>query len=126
VAAVIGVESGGRRSHPQPGDPVLVLEGPLAPWPGAAGGPAVLGKNPSQKLGLDPVSRHQWQTHDHPPEKSSNLAAAAGKTTALSAPLSTAGPAIAPRPATPTAFADLLQGQLAEAVAAGSAWRPWR
>ncbi|APD47424.1 UDP-N-acetylmuramoyl-L-alanyl-D-glutamate--2,6-diaminopimelate ligase [Synechococcus sp. CS-602] len=116
VAAVIGVEAAAAQP-PQPGDPVLVLEGPLAPWPGRLA--AAFWQNPSQKLALIGVTGTNGKTTTtHLIE---HLAAAAGQTTALFGTLVNRWPGHRATASHTTAFADLLQGQLAEAVAAGSA-----
>jgi len=116
VAAVIGVEA----AAAQPPSRAIQCWCWKGHWPpGPDGWRPRSGQNPSQKLALIGVTGTNGKTTTtHLIE---HLAAAAGQTTALFGTLVNRWPGHRATASHTTAFADLLQGQLAEAVAAGSA-----
>ena len=101
---------------PAPTDPVLVLSEPLAHWAGQLA--AAFWGQPSQRLALIGVTGTNGKTTTaHLIE---HLAAAAGRPPALFGTLVNRWPGHSVTAQHTTAFADLLQAQLAQAVEAGA------
>jgi UDP-N-acetylmuramoyl-L-alanyl-D-glutamate--2,6-diaminopimelate ligase len=116
VAAVIGPAAAAARP-PAPGDPVLVVEPPLALWAGQLA--AEFWGQPSSRLALIGVTGTNGKTTTT--YLIEHLAAAAGRPAALFGTLHNRWPGYSATATHTTAFADLLQADLAQAVAAGSA-----
>lgn len=116
VAAVIGPAAAAARP-PAPGDPVLVVEPPLALWAGRLA--AEFWGQPSSRLALIGVTGTNGKTTTT--YLIEHLAAAAGRPAALFGTLHNRWPGYSATATHTTAFADLLQADLAQAVAAGSA-----
>ncbi len=101
---------------PAPTDPVLVLSEPVARWAGLLA--AAFWGQPSQRLALIGVTGTNGKTTTtHLIE---HLAAAAGRPSALFGTLVNRWPGHSVTAQHTTAFADLLQAQLAQAAAAGA------
>jgi UDP-N-acetylmuramoyl-L-alanyl-D-glutamate--2,6-diaminopimelate ligase len=115
VAAVIGPAAAAHRP-PAPGDPVLVVEPPLALWAGKLA--AEFWGQPSGRLALIGVTGTNGKTTTT--YLIEHLAAAAGRPAALFGTLQNRWPGHSATATHTTAFADLLQADLAQAVAAGS------
>jgi len=115
VAAVIGPAAAAARP-PAPGDPVLVVEPPLALWAGRLA--AEFWGQPSRRLALIGVTGTNGKTTTT--YLIEHLAAAAGHPAALFGTLQNRWPGYSATATHTTAFADLLQADLAQAVAAGS------
>ena len=115
VAAVIGPSSSAARP-PAPGDPVLVVEPPLALWAGRLA--AEFWGQPSRRLALIGVTGTNGKTTTT--YLIEHLAAAASRPAALFGTLQNRWPGYSATATHTTAFADLLQADLAQAVAAGS------
>ena len=115
VAAVIGPAAAAARP-PAPGDPVLVVEPPLALWAGRLA--AEFWGHPSRRLALIGVTGTNGKTTTT--YLIEHLAAAAGHPSALFGTLQNRWPGYSATATHTTAFADLLQADLAQAVAAGS------
>lgn len=116
VAAVIGPGAAAARP-PAPGDPVLVVETPLAPWAGRLA--AEFWGQPSRRLALIGVTGTNGKTTTT--YLIEHLAATAGRPAALFGTLQNRWPGFSATAVHTTAFSDLLQADLAQAVAAGSA-----
>ncbi|MCT0198754.1 UDP-N-acetylmuramoyl-L-alanyl-D-glutamate--2,6-diaminopimelate ligase [Synechococcus sp. CS-1325] len=115
VAAVITPEAAVARP-PAGGDPVLVVGEPLADWAGQLA--ATFWREPSQRLGLIGVTGTNGKTTTtHLIE---HLATCCGRPTALFGTLVNRWPGHHAPATHTTAFADVLQGQLAAAAEAGS------
>jgi UDP-N-acetylmuramoyl-L-alanyl-D-glutamate--2,6-diaminopimelate ligase len=115
VAAVITSKAAAARP-PGAGDPVLVVEAPLAPLAGQLA--AAFWQQPSQRLGLIGVTGTNGKTTTtHLIE---HLAARCGRPTALFGTLVNRWPGHHAPATHTTAFADLLQAQLAAAADAGT------
>jgi UDP-N-acetylmuramoyl-L-alanyl-D-glutamate--2,6-diaminopimelate ligase len=116
VAAVIGPAAAAARP-PAPGDPVVVVEEPVALRIGELA--AAFWQEPSRRMALIGVTGTNGKTTTtHLIE---HLAAAAGRPTALFGTLENRWPGYSVTAQHTTAFADMLQGELAEAAAAGAA-----
>jgi len=114
VAAVVGPAAVQARP-PAPGDPVLVVEEPVARWAGLLA--AEFWQQPSRRLALIGVTGTNGKTTTtHLIE---HLAAAAGWPAALFGTLVNRWPGRTITASHTTPFADQLQTELAEAVAAG-------
>jgi UDP-N-acetylmuramoyl-L-alanyl-D-glutamate--2,6-diaminopimelate ligase len=101
---------------PSPADPVLVVSEPVARWAGLLA--AAFWGEPSQRLALIGVTGTNGKTTTtHLIE---HLAAHAGQAPALFGTLVNRWPGQSATAQHTTAFADLLQGQLAQAAAAGA------
>ena len=101
---------------PGPTDPVLVLPGPLSRWAGELA--AAFWQQPSQRLALIGVTGTNGKTTTtHLIE---HLAAASGHQSALFGTLINRWPGHSVTAQHTTAFADVLQAQLAQAVEAGA------
>lgn len=116
VAAVIGPAAAAARP-PAPGDPVLVVEPPLARWAGLLA--AEFWGQPSGRLALIGVTGTNGKTTTT--YLIEHLAAAAGRPAALFGTLQNRWPGHSATATHTTAFADLLQADLAQAASAGSA-----
>ncbi|MEB3308049.1 MAG: UDP-N-acetylmuramyl-tripeptide synthetase, partial [Cyanobacteriota bacterium] len=115
VTALIGEEAAAARP-PAPGDPVIVVPAPLARWAGLLA--AEFWQQPSQRLTLIGVTGTNGKTTTtHLIE---HLATGAGHLSALFGTLVNRWPGQSVTAQHTTAFADLLQAQLAEAAAAGA------
>jgi len=115
VAAVIGPAAAAARP-PGPGDPVVVVEEPVALRAGELA--AAFWQEPSRRMALIGVTGTNGKTTTtHLIE---HLAAAAGRPTALFGTLVNRWPGSSVTAEHTTAFADTLQGELAEAVEAGA------
>ncbi|CAK6693601.1 UDP-N-acetylmuramoyl-L-alanyl-D-glutamate--2,6-diaminopimelate ligase [Synechococcus sp. CBW1107] len=115
AAAVIGPAAAAQRP-PGPADPVLVLEEPVAEWAGRLA--ASFWHDPSRHLALIGVTGTNGKTTTtHLIE---HLGAACGRSTALFGTLINRWPGHSVTASHTTAFADVLQGQLARAVEAGA------
>ncbi|MFM7733891.1 MAG: UDP-N-acetylmuramoyl-L-alanyl-D-glutamate--2,6-diaminopimelate ligase [Cyanobium sp.] len=113
-AAVIGAAAAAA-APPAAGDAVLVVEEPVAAWAGRLA--ASFWGQPSQRLALIGVTGTNGKTTTtHLIE---HLAGAAGLTTALFGTLQNRWPGHSVTASHTTAFADVLQAQLAQAVEAG-------
>jgi UDP-N-acetylmuramoyl-L-alanyl-D-glutamate--2,6-diaminopimelate ligase len=115
VAAVVG-ESAAAAQPPAPGDPVIVVPAPVARWAGLLA--AEFWQQPSQRqtlIGVTGTNGKTTTTHliEH-------LASRAGHPAALFGTLVNRWPGHSVTAQHTTAFADLLQAQLAEAAAAGA------
>ncbi|MCT0248253.1 UDP-N-acetylmuramoyl-L-alanyl-D-glutamate--2,6-diaminopimelate ligase [Synechococcus sp. CS-205] len=115
AAAVIG-PAAAAQCPPGQSDPVLVLEEPLAEWAGRLA--ASFWQEPSRSLGLIGVTGTNGKTTttfliEH-------LSAGCGQPTALFGTLTNRWPGHSVTASHTTAFADVLQEQLARAVAAGA------
>lgn len=115
AAAVIGPEAAAAQA-PGPNDPVVVVEAPVAAWAGRLA--AAFWQQPSQQLALIGVTGTNGKTTtafliEH-------LAGACGLPAALFGTLVNRWPGRSQTASHTTAFADLLQAQLAQAVAAGA------
>ena len=115
VAAVIGPAAAAARP-PAPGDPVLVVEPPLALWAGRLA--AEFWGQPSGSLALIGVTGTNGKTTTT--YLIEHLASAAGQPAALFGTLHNRWPGYSATATHTTAFADLLQADLAQAAAAGS------
>jgi UDP-N-acetylmuramoyl-L-alanyl-D-glutamate--2,6-diaminopimelate ligase len=115
VAAVIGPAAAAARP-PAPDDPVLVVEPPVAHWAGRLA--AEFWGQPSRRLALIGVTGTNGKTTTT--YLIEHLAAAAGHPSALFGTLQNRWPGYSATATHTTAFADLLQADLAHAVAAGS------
>jgi UDP-N-acetylmuramoyl-L-alanyl-D-glutamate--2,6-diaminopimelate ligase len=115
VAAVIGPAAAAARP-PAPGDPVLVVEPPLALWAGRLA--AEFWGQPSGRLALIGVTGTNGKTTTT--YLIEHLASAAGQPAALFGTLHNRWPGHSATATHTTAFADLLQADLAQAAAAGS------
>ncbi len=115
VAAVIGPAAAAARP-PAPGDPVLVVEPPLALWAGRLA--AEFWGQPSGRLALIGVTGTNGKTTTT--YLIEHLAAAAGRPAALFGTLHNRWPGYSATATHTTAFADLLQADLAAAAAAGA------
>jgi UDP-N-acetylmuramoyl-L-alanyl-D-glutamate--2,6-diaminopimelate ligase len=114
-AAVIG-PAAAAAAPPGPGDAVLVVEEPVAAWAGRLA--AAFWGQPSQRLALIGVTGTNGKTTTtHLIE---HLAGEAGFPTALFGTLQNRWPGHSVTAAHTTAFADVLQAQLAQAVEAGA------
>ena len=101
---------------PAPGDPVLVLSDPVAQWAGELA--AAFWSHPSQRMALIGVTGTNGKTTTtHLIE---HLAAEAGRPAALFGTLVNRWPGHSVTAQHTTAFADVLQAQLAQAVEAGT------
>jgi UDP-N-acetylmuramoyl-L-alanyl-D-glutamate--2,6-diaminopimelate ligase len=115
VAAVVGPEAVKARP-PAPGDPVLVVSEPVSRWAGLLA--AEFWQQPSRRLALIGVTGTNGKTTTtHLIE---HLAATAGRPAALFGTLVNRWPGHSVTAQHTTAFADLLQAQLAQAAEAGS------
>ncbi|MFM1797979.1 MAG: hypothetical protein RLZZ117_257 [Cyanobacteriota bacterium] len=115
VAAVISPEAA-LADPPGPGDPVLVVPDPAARWVGELA--AAYWNHPSQRLRLIGVTGTNGKTTTtHLIE---HLAAETGRPAALFGTLVNRWPSHSVTAQHTTAFADQLQGQLAQAVEAGA------
>jgi len=115
VAAVIGAAAAAAEP-PGPGDAVIVVADPVATWAGQLA--AAFWQQPSQQLALIGVTGTNGKTTttcliEH-------LASACGTPVALFGTLVNRWPGHSQTASHTTAFADLLQAQLAQAVAAGA------
>jgi UDP-N-acetylmuramoyl-L-alanyl-D-glutamate--2,6-diaminopimelate ligase len=115
VAAVIGAAAAAAEP-PGPGDAVIVVADPVATWAGQLA--AAFWEQPSQQLALIGVTGTNGKTTttcliEH-------LASACGSPVALFGTLVNRWPGHSQTASHTTAFADLLQAQLAQAVAAGA------
>jgi len=115
AAAVIG-PAAAAAEPPGPGDAVIVVADPVAAWAGQLA--AAFWQQPSQRLGLIGVTGTNGKTTttcliEH-------LASACGSPVALFGTLVNRWPGHSQTASHTTAFADLLQAQLAQAVAAGA------
>ena len=116
VAAVVTPEAAAAQP-PGAGAPVLVVREPLAAWAGQLA--AAFWQEPSQRLALIGVTGTNGKTTTtHLIE---HLAASCGRPTALFGTLINRWPGHSVTASHTTAFADVLQAQLAAATAAGSA-----
>jgi len=116
VAALIG-ESAAAANPPATGDAVVVLPDPVAQWAGALA--AEFWGRPSQAMALIGVTGTNGKTTTT--YLIEHLAAAAQRPAALFGTLVNRWPGSSVAAQHTTAFADLLQAQLAQAVAAGAA-----
>jgi len=115
VAAVVGPAAVQARP-PAPGDPVLVVEEPVARWAGLLA--AEFWQQPSRRLALIGVTGTNGKTTTtHLIE---HLAASTGRSAALFGTLANRWPGHSVTARHTTAFADQLQAQLAQAVDAGA------
>jgi UDP-N-acetylmuramoyl-L-alanyl-D-glutamate--2,6-diaminopimelate ligase len=115
VAALIG-PAAAAAAPPGEADPVLVVSEPVARWAGLLA--AALWSQPSQRLALIGVTGTNGKTTTtHLIE---HLAAAAGRPSALFGTLMNRWPGHSVTAQHTTAFADLLQAQLAQAAEAGA------
>jgi UDP-N-acetylmuramoyl-L-alanyl-D-glutamate--2,6-diaminopimelate ligase len=115
VAAVVGEEAAAAQP-PADGDPVIVVPAPVARWAGLLA--AEFWQHPSQRLALIGVTGTNGKTTTtHLIE---HLAARTGHPSALFGTLVNRWPGQSVTAQHTTAFADLLQAQLAEAAAAGA------
>ena len=116
AAALISAEAA-RLQPPGPADPVLVLPDPVAQWAGDLA--AAFWSRPSQRMALIGVTGTNGKTTTtHLIE---HLAAEAGRPAALFGTLVNRWPGHSVTAQHTTAFADVLQAQLAQAVEAGAA-----
>jgi len=114
-AALIG-PAAAAAAPPAAGDAVLVVEDPVATWAGQLS--ASFWGQPSQRLALIGVTGTNGKTTTtHLIE---HLAGSAGQTTALFGTLQNRWPGHSVTASHTTAFADVLQAQLAQAVEAGA------
>ncbi|WP_216901017.1 UDP-N-acetylmuramoyl-L-alanyl-D-glutamate--2,6-diaminopimelate ligase [Synechococcus sp. CCY 9618] len=116
LAAVIG-PAAAAACPPAPGDPVLVVEPPLARWAGLLA--AEFWGQPSRHLALIGVTGTNGKTTTT--YLIEHLAEACGQPAALFGTLQNRWPGHSATATHTTAFADLLQADLAQAAAAGSA-----
>ncbi|MGB5241903.1 MAG: Mur ligase family protein, partial [Prochlorococcaceae cyanobacterium] len=115
VAALIG-PAAAAQCPPGPTDPVLVLQDPVAEWAGRLA--ASFWHDPSRRLVLIGVTGTNGKTTTtHLIE---HLSAGCGQSTALFGTLINRWPGHSVTASHTTAFADVLQGQLARAVEAGA------
>ncbi|MFY8147769.1 MAG: UDP-N-acetylmuramoyl-L-alanyl-D-glutamate--2,6-diaminopimelate ligase [Prochlorococcaceae cyanobacterium] len=115
VAAVIGPAAAAQRP-PAPGDAVVVVPDPVAHWAGLLA--AEFWQHPSERLALVGVTGTNGKTTTtHLIE---HLAAATGRQAALFGTLVNRWPGHSVTAQHTTAFADVLQAQLAQAVDAGA------
>lgn len=115
VAALIG-PAAAAQCPPGPTDPVLVLQDPVAEWAGRLA--AAFWHDPSRRLVLIGVTGTNGKTTTtHLIE---HLSAGCGQSTALFGTLINRWPGHSVTASHTTAFADVLQGQLARAVEAGA------
>ena len=115
VAAVVGPEAVKARP-PAPGDPVIVVSEPVSRWAGLLA--AEFWQQPSRRLALFGVTGTNGKTTTtHLIE---HLAASAGRPAALFGTLVNRWPGHSVTAQHTTAFADLLQAQLAQAAESGS------
>jgi UDP-N-acetylmuramoyl-L-alanyl-D-glutamate--2,6-diaminopimelate ligase len=115
VAAVVGRGAAAARP-PAPGDPVIVVEEPVSRWAGLLA--AEFWQHPSRRMALIGVTGTNGKTTiTHLIE---HLAAHAGRPSALFGTLVNRWPGHSVTARHTTAFADLLQAQLAQAAEAGA------
>ena len=115
VAAVVGPAAVKERP-PAPGDPVIVVSGPVSRWAGLLA--AEFWQQPSRRLALIGVTGTNGKTTTtHLIE---HLAASAGRPSALFGTLVNRWPGHSVTAQHTTAFADLLQAQLAQAAESGA------
>ena len=116
AAAALISQAAAAADPPAPGDPVLVLGDPVARWAGLLA--AAFWGQPSQRLALIGVTGTNGKTTTtHLIE---HLASAAGRPSALFGTLVNRWPGHSVTAQHTTAFADLLQAQLAQAAEAGA------
>ncbi len=115
VAAVIG-PSAAAAQPPAPGDPVLVVDGPVARWAGLLA--AAFWGQPSRRLALIGVTGTNGKTTTT--YLIEHLASVSGQTAALFGTLQNRWPGYSATAQHTTGFADLLQADLARAAAAGT------